>query len=274
MKIENLMTELSQFVITYGPKLVGAIIVWIIGTFLIRKITRALHSLMDKKDVDASLKPFLKSLLGIVLKLLLVITVLSMLGVEMTSFIAILGAAGLAVGLALQGSLQNFAGGVIILVFKPYKVGDFIETQGYLGTVKEILIFHTTLQTPDNKIIIIPNGNLSNGSLINFSKEQTRRVDFTFGIAYGESVEKARKLILDVFKEDERILQEPAEPFVALSAMADSSVNLAARVWVKGENYWPVFFETNEKVYEAMNEAGINIPFPQMDVHLISDSKK
>ena len=274
MKIENLMTELSQFVITYGPKLVGAIIVWIIGTFLIRKITRALHSLMDKKDVDASLKPFLKSLLGIVLKLLLVITVLSMLGVEMTSFIAILGAAGLAVGLALQGSLQNFAGGVIILVFKPYKVGDFIETQGYLGTVKEILIFHTTLQTPDNKIIIIPNGNLSNGSLINFSKEETRRVDFTFGIAYGESVEKARKLILDVFKEHERILQEPAEPFVALSAMADSSVNLAARVWVKGENYWPVFFETNEKVYEAMNEAGINIPFPQMDVHLISDSKK
>ncbi len=274
MKIENLMTELSQFVITYGPKLVGAIIVWIFGTFIIRKITRALHILMDKKDLDPSLKPFLKSLLGIILKLLLVITVLSMLGVEMTSFIAILGAAGLAVGLALQGSLQNFAGGVIILVFKPYKVGDFIETQGYLGTVKEILIFHTTLKTPDNKIIIIPNGNLSNGSLINYSKEEMRRVDFTFGIAYGESVEKARKLILDIFNEDDRILHEPAEPFVALSAMADSSVNLAARVWAKGENYWPVFFETNEKVYKAMNEAGINIPFPQMDVHLINDSKK
>lgn len=274
MKIEHLMTELSQFVITYGPKLVGAIIVWIIGTFVIRKISRGLHILMDKKELDPSLKPFLKSLLGIILKLLLVITVLSMLGVEMTSFIAILGAAGLAVGLALQGSLQNFAGGVIILVFKPYKVGDFIETQGYLGTVKEILIFHTTLQTPDNKIIIIPNGNLSNGSLVNFSKEETRRVDFTFGIAYGESVEKARKLILDIFKEDERILVQPAEPFVALSAMADSSVNLTARVWVKGEHYWPVFFETNEKVYKAMNEAGISIPFPQMDVHLISDQKK
>ncbi len=274
MKIENLMTELSQFIITYGPKLVGAVIVWIIGTFIIRKVTRALHILMDKKELDPSLKPFLKSLLGIILKLLLVITVLSMLGVEMTSFIAILGAAGLAIGLALQGSLQNFAGGVIILVFKPYKVGDFIETQGYLGTVKEILIFHTTLKTADNKIIIIPNGNLSNGSLINYSKEEKRRVDFTFGISYGENVDKAKKLILDIFNQDERVLNDPAEPFVAVSALADSSVNLVARVWVIGENYWPVFFDTNEKVYKTMNEAGISIPFPQMDVHVFNESKK
>jgi small conductance mechanosensitive channel len=273
MKIESLMTELSHFVINYGPKLVGAILVWIIGSFIIRKITRALHLIMDKRELDPSLKPFLKSLLGIILKLLLIITVLSMLGVEMTSFIAILGAAGLAVGLALQGSLQNFAGGVIILLFKPYKVGDFIETQGYLGTVKEILIFHTTLKTPDNKIVIIPNGNLSNGSLINYSKEETRRIDFTFGIAYGESVDKARKLILDICNQDDRILNEPAEPFVALSTLADSSVNLAARVWVKGDNYWPVFFETNEKVYKAMNESGISIPFPQMDVHLVGNKK-
>ena len=187
--------------------------------------------------------------------------------------IVILGAAGLAVGMALSGTLQNFAGGVIILLFKPYKVGDFIEAQGHIGVVKEIQIFTTMLLEVDNKTVIIPNGPLSTGSVVNYSMEATRRVDLSFGIAYGDSVDKARKILFALFKADDRILVDPA-PFVGLKELADSSVNLAARVWAKGENYWPVFFETNEKVYKAMNEAGINIPFPQMDVHLINDSKK
>jgi small conductance mechanosensitive channel len=190
-----------------------------------------------------------------------------MLGVQMTSFIAILGAAGLAIGLALSGTLQNFAGGVIILLFKPYKVGDFIEAQGHIGVVKEIQIFTTILLEVDNKTVIIPNGPLSTGSVVNYSAEPTRRVDFNFGIAYGDSVDKARKVLFQLFKEEKLILTDPA-PFVGLNELADSSVNLTARVWVKAEDYWTVFFDINEKTYNAFNNEGISIPFPQMDVHM------
>ena len=190
-----------------------------------------------------------------------------MLGIEMTSFIAILAAAGLAVGMALSGTLQNFAGGVMILLFKPYKVGDVIEAQGYIGSVKEIQIFVTVLTTPDNKTIIIPNGPLSNGSLTNFSTQETRRVDWTFGIGYGDDVDKAKEIIRNIVESDERVLKDPAV-FIALGEMADSSVNLTVRVWVNAADYWGVFFDTNEKVYHAFNAGGINIPFPQMDVHV------
>jgi small conductance mechanosensitive channel len=185
----------------------------------------------------------------------------------MTSFIAILGAAGLAVGLALSGTLQNFAGGVMILIFKPFKPGDFIEAQGYMGTVKDIQIFVTTLTTPDNKTIIIPNGGLSTGSLTNFSVEPQRRVDWTVGFAYGDDYDKARNVVLDLLKNDKRILADP-EPFVALGALADSSVNLTVRAWVKGADYWDVFFSFNENVYKSFAKEGIGIPFPQMDVHI------
>ncbi|CAG0911834.1 unnamed protein product, partial [Cyprideis torosa] len=178
-----------------------------------------------------------------------------MLGVEMTSFIAILGAAGLAVGMALSGTLQNFAGGVVILLFKPYRVDDFIEAQGYTGVVKEIQIFTTILLTPDNKTVIIPNGSLATGSLINYSAEPTRRVDFSYGIAYGDSVQKAREIIMGVIATDDRILKDP-EPFIGLGELADSSVNLSTRVWVKTEDYWGVFFTMNEKVYEALDQGG------------------
>jgi small conductance mechanosensitive channel len=186
----------------------------------------------------------------------------------MTSFIAILGAAGLAVGMALSGTLQNFAGGVMILIFKPFKVGDVIEAQGYTGGVKEIQIFNTILKTPDNKTVIIPNGGLSNSSMVNYSTEPKRRVDFTFGIGYGDSIEQAKEVLLAILKSDTRIINDPAEPFVEVIALADSSVNFAVRAWVNSADYWGVYFATNAKVYNEFNKVGINIPFPQMDVHV------
>ena len=267
INMTDLMNQLTEIVYTYGPKLIGAIAVWIIGSIIVKWLTGSFSKIMDRKGTDDSLKPFLKSLISILLKTMLIISVLSMLGIQMTSFIAILGAAGLAVGMALSGTLQNFAGGVIILLFKPYKVGDFIEAQGHIGVVKEIQIFTTILLEVDNKTVIIPNGPLSTGSIINYSAQPTRRVDLNFGIAYGDSVDKARKVLFQLFKDDKRILEDPA-PFVGLKELADSSVNLTARVWVKAEDYWPVFFDMNEKTYNAFNDEGINIPFPQMDVHL------
>jgi len=227
--------------------------------------------MLERRQTDESLKPFLKNLVGILLKVLLIITVLSMLGVEMTSFIAILGAAGLAVGLALSGTLQNFAGGAMILLFKPFKVGDVIEAQGFIGKVSEIQIFNTILKTPDNKTIIIPNGGLATSSMTNYSTEPTRRVDWTFGIGYGDDVDKAKEVIKGLCDQDPRILKDP-ELFIAVSALADSSVNFAVRAWVNADDYWNVFFEMNEKVYKSFDREGLNIPFPQMDVHLHRDS--
>jgi small conductance mechanosensitive channel len=190
-----------------------------------------------------------------------------MVGVAMTSFIAILGAAGLAVGLALSGTLQNFAGGVMILIFKPFKAGDFIDAQGYMGTVKEIQIFNTILKTPDNKTVIIPNGGLATGAMVNFSTEPQRRVDWTFGIAYGDDADKAKAVLLDLLKSDKRVLADP-EPFVAISALDDSSVNFTARAWANAADFWSLFFDMNQKVYQTFPQKGLNIPFPQMDVHL------
>ena len=190
-----------------------------------------------------------------------------MIGVEMTSFIAILGAAGLAVGLALSGTLQNFAGGIVILMFKPFKAGDFIDAQGYSGTVSEIQIFNTILKTPDNKTIIIPNGGLSTGAMTNYSSEPLRRVDWTVGIGYGDDVDQARSVLLKMCETDPRILKDPAL-FIGVSALADSSVNFAVRAWVKAEDYWGVFFDLNENIYKTFNKEGLHIPFPQMDVHV------
>lgn len=198
---------------------------------------------------------------------MLLISVIQMIGVETTSFIAVLGAAGLAVGLALQGTLSNFAGGVMILIFRPFKVGDVIEAQNLIGSVDEIQIFVTILKTPDNKTIFIPNGPLANGNIINYTTAKTRRVDWSFGIAYGDDANKAIKVLNDLINEDKRILADPA-PFVAVGALADSSVNITVRVWSNTEEYWNVFFDMNKKVYEAFPKQGLNIPFPQLDVHM------
>ena len=258
---------LVGFISTFGLRLLGAIIVLIAGFWIIGRISRGLRKIMEMRNLDASLRGFLASLSSISLKILLVITVMGMVGIQMTSFIAILGAAGLAVGMALSGTLQNFAGGVLLLILKPFKVGDFIEAQGFMGTVEDIQIFNTFLKTPDNKAVIIPNSGLATGSLTNFSAKETRRVQWVFGIAYGDSYEKARLLIIEMMNEDPRILKDP-EPFVALSALSDSSVDITVRAWVKSADFWNVFFEMNQKVYENFPKKGLNIPFPQMDVHL------
>jgi len=263
----NILDKLIDIGVQYGPKLVGAIIVLILGFWIVRGITKATVRMMTKRQVDPSLIPFLKGLISIILKVLVIISVLGMVGIQMTSFIAILGAAGLAIGLALSGMLQNFAGGVIILIFRPFKVGDFIDAQGHMGTVKEISIFTTVLNSVDKKVIIIPNGPLSTGSLTNFSREPQRRVDWKFGIAYGDDMENFKKAINDFIEEDTRILKEP-EPFIGLSELGDSSVNFAVRVWVNAEDYWGVHFDMNEKVYKRFGDYNLNIPFPQMDVHV------
>lgn len=258
---------LNNIVANYIPMLTGAILTLIIGLWLIRIITRGSSRMMDKKDFDPTLKPFIKALVSITLKVLLLITVISMVGVKMTSFIAILGAVGLAIGLALSGTLQNFAGGVMLLLFRPFKVGDYIEAQGHSGTVNEIQIFNTILKTPDNKTIIIPNGGLSTNSMINYSAEPKRRVDWTFGIGYGDGIEEAKRIIRQLLDDDPRIIQDP-EPFVEVSELADNSVNFAVRAWVNAGDYWGVFFSMNEKIYNEFNAVGLNIPFPQMDVHI------
>lgn len=251
----------------YGIKLISAVLVVVIGLWISKVITNGVKRMMQKRDVDASLQPFLGGIVSSLLKILVYITAISMLGVQMTSFIAILGAAGLAVGMALSGTLSNFAGGVIILIFKPFKAGDFIEAQGHTGTVSEIQIFNTILKTPDNKTIIIPNGGLSTGSMTNYSTEPLRRVDMTFGIGYGDSVEKAKEVLGKIIEADDRILKDP-EPFVRVSQLGDSSVNFAVRLWCSGADYWGIYFDMNEKVYDTFAENGLNIPFPQMDVHV------
>ena len=247
---EILNYDLS-LILKFGPRFLGAIIILILGFWFSNIFTRMLVKVMNKREVDASLVTFFKSFIRIALKIMIIITVMSMAGVAMTSFIAILGAAGLAVGLALQGSLSNFAGGVLILIFKPYKVGDFIEAQGFLGSVKEIQIFNTILNTPDNKRIVIPNGNLANGSLINYSSMEERRIEWIFSVAYGTSYEKAEKIIMEIINNEERILKDPA-PFIGLREMANSSVNIVTRAWTKREDFWPVFFEINKIIYKSL----------------------
>lgn len=266
--LENISKQIYDLIVVYGPKLIGAIITLIVGMWVISIIRSALRKRFEKRNVDPSLRGFLNSMIGIGLKIMLWVSVIGMMGVQMTSFIAILGAAGLAVGMALSGTLQNFAGGVMILAFKPFKVGDYIDAQGHAGSVSEIQIFNTILKTPDNKTIIIPNGGLSTGSMVNYSAEPKRRVDFVFGIAYGDNVDKAKEVLLKLIKNDSRIINDPAEPFIAVSELADSSVNLVVRVWADAANYWGIFFDMNEKVYKAFAEEGISIPFPQMDVHI------
>jgi small conductance mechanosensitive channel len=273
-RIENLsstasalVTWLSETGIEYGLKLLGAIVVLVIGLWIVKFISKRSAVVIDKTDITPALKSFIKSMLSVLLKIILFISVLGMIGIEMTTFIAMLTAASLAIAMAFNGTLANFAGGIMILFFKPFKIGDFIDAQGHMGTVKEIQIFVTILTTPDNKTIIIPNGGLSTGSLTNFSTEPNRRVDWSFSIAYGDDFDSAKKMILEMLKKDARTLSDP-EPFIALGAMADSSVNITVRAWVNAADYWGLFFDMNEKFYKEAGKHGLSIPFPQLDVHL------
>lgn len=266
-QVEGILATLMDFVVEYGLKIVGGIAFLIIGLWVAKIINKSIKKLMIKQNVDEALIGFIGSLIGIGLKALVVISTMGMIGIEMTSFIAILGAAGLAVGLALQGTLQNFAGGTLILLLKPYKIGDYVSMQGYDGVVKEIQIFNTVLVTVDNKTIIIPNGSISTSSLINFSTQKTRRVDWSFGVAYGSDFKTIKDTIQAVLDADKRILKDP-ETFIGLGEMADSSVNFTTRAWVEAADYWGVYFDVNKEIYEAFNAKGIEIPFPQVDVHM------
>ncbi len=261
----------QNLALTYGPNLLLAILTLIVGWWIIKRVVHVGDRAMERSQVEGTLRGFLASMVGIVLKALLLISVASMIGIETTSFIAMLGAAGLAVGLALQGSLANFAGGVLILFFRPFKVGDLIEAQGFLGIVKEIQIFVTILTTLDNRRIIIPNGPLSNGCITNLNAESIRRIDMTFGISYGDDVLKAKEVIQKVISKDERILQDPpADVFV--SEHGDSSVNFVVRPWVHPDHYWDVYFHMHEQLKLTFDREGISIPFPQRDVHLIKET--
>lgn len=258
---------LLNLIIAYGQKIILAIIVLIIGLLLIKHISKLLNKSLSKGNVDKSLHSFLNSITRMSLNILLFITIAYILGVKMTAFVTILGAAGLAVGLALQGSLSNFAGGVLIILLKPFKVGDFIEGAGHAGTVTEIQVFHTILNTPDNRIIVIPNGNLSNSSVTNYSTKDTRRVDLTFGVSYQDDIAKVKNVLTRIANEHELILKDPA-PVIKLAELGDSSVNFILRVWCQSENYWTVHFDLLENVKLEFDKENINFPYPHMDVDL------
>ncbi len=270
-QMETLYMKAYELGLEYAPKLALAIITLLIGLWVIRGVGKVLQASMERSNVDPTLIPFLNSLTSWTLKVLLFVSVASMIGIATTSFIAVLGAAGLAIGLALQGSLANFAGGVLIMVFKPYKVGDLIETQGQLGVVKEVQIFNTIILAPQNKQVIIPNGAVSNGPIINYTAEGVIRVDLSIGIAYDADIARAKSVIMEVMEKHEKVLSDPA-PFVGVSEMADSSVNLAVRPQCKPEFFWDVFFEINEQMKIALDDHNISIPFPQRDVHMINSS--
>jgi len=245
-----------------------AIVVWIIGSMLIKQVVKFISNTMEKADFDASLRPFLVSMISVLLKVLLMLAVASTLGMEVTSFVAILSAAAFAVGMALQGGLSNFAGGVMILVFKPFKVGDIISAQGFTGGVKEIQIFNTILLTPDNQTIILPNGPLSNGPIQNMTMQDTRRVDMTFGIGYGDDIDKARQVIYQVLGNCPHITT-PEKTDVFVSELGDSSVNFAVRPWTTPAHWWDVYFYVHENVKKEFDKNNVGIPYPTMDVNVL-----
>ncbi len=261
-------TDVWPYIEKYGLPLLLAIATLIIGLYVIKLVVRIMDKMMAKREVDESLRPFLKSLVSVILRMCLIFSVVGMVGVETSSFVAVLAAAGLAVGMALQGTLGNFAGGVMILLFKPFRVGDFIEAQGQSGVVKEIQIFNTILVALDNRVIVIPNGPLSTGVMINYTGNDIRQVDLTFGMGYGENSDLARKTLMEVMEANSKVLKDPA-PFVGVKELGDSSVNFATRAWCKTEDYWDVYFELHKAVYDKFEEVeGLSIPYPQTDVHL------
>ncbi|MBT3295075.1 MAG: mechanosensitive ion channel [Verrucomicrobia bacterium] len=268
--METIVTKLQEFAATYGMKLVGAILILLIGRLVAKLVRTIIRSLMEKSKVDPALVSFVGSLSYIAMMTFIIIAALSKLNIQTASFVAVLGAAGLAVGLALQGSLANFAAGVLMLIFKPFKVGDYIEGGGTSGVVEEIEIFTTQLKTPDNKKVIVPNAGMTGSNIINYSAKDCRRVDMVFGVGYGDDLDKVKTAINDVIGADARVLEDPA-PTVGVAELGDSSVNFAVRPWCKTADYWDVFFAINEAMKRRFDTDGISIPFPQRDVHLIKD---
>lgn len=267
MSVEELVRTVSAGAVEIAFKILYALLIYFIGRWLIRRVQKILIRIFEKREVDPSLRIFLLHLVRITLVLFLIITIVGVLGISTTSFVALFASAGLAIGMALSGTLQNFAGGVMILLQKIYRVGDYIEAQGQSGTVKEIRLFNTLLNTADNKTIIIPNGTISSSIINNYSKEKTRRVDWTFGIAYGNDYDLAKATLAKMLADDPRVKHDPAS-LIALNSLGESSVNIVVRAWVNASDYWGLYFDLNEKVYKTFPEKGLNIPFPQLSVHL------
>ncbi len=265
-KLQRVLEQLVDFGVTAGGRLLSALLIFIIGRFIISFLKKVVARLMIRRKVDPSIQSFVKSLVSISLTVLLIIAVIGKLGVETTSFAALLASAGVAIGMALSGNLQNFAGGLIVLLLRPYKVGDVIESQGVSGTVREIQIFHTILVTADNKLVFIPNGSLSSGVITNYSRENTRRIEWVIGVEYGVDYSKVEDTVNRIVSSEKRILETPA-PFVAVNALDASSVNFIIRVWVKSSDYWDVYFDMNKTIYSVFNEEGIEFPFPQLTIH-------
>ncbi len=268
--VEQLLSKLLDWGIEVGKDLLGAIIIYIVGRFIIKQVGRLLARILEKRKLEISVQTFLRSLVSILLNLILAFAIVSRLGVETTSFAALLASAGVAIGMALSGNLSNFAGGLIILVFKPFKVGDYIEGQNANGTVREIQIFHTILTTVDNKVIYVPNGALSSNAITNYSKQETRRAEWVFGVEYGEDFEKVKAVLQRIIDADPRILKDPA-PMITLGALSASSVDIKVRAWAKTADYWDVYFDMNKIVYDTFNKEGIGFPFPQLTVHQAKD---
>lgn len=265
-RFDMILDKLIEMSISAGKNILVAIIVFIVGRFLISMLNKLFAQVLEKRKIDVTIKTFLKSLVNILLTLLLIVSVVGALGVNTTSFAALLASAGVAIGMALSGNLQNFAGGLIVLLFKPYKVGDWIEAQGVSGTVSEIQIFHTILTMADNKVVYIPNGNLSSGVVINYSRKETRRIEWVVGVDYGEDLAKVERVVRGLLDADARILKDPA-PVVALNALSASSVDVTIRVWVAAADYWDVNFEVRKNIYNEFNKQNINFPFPQLTLH-------
>ena len=264
----ELIGDFLEKAISFGIKVLAAILIYLIGAWLIKKIKGMLKRIFDKKGTDAAIASFTMSIVSIALTIVLIIVTIGTLGIDTTSFAALLAGGGMAIGMALNGTVQNFAGGIMILIFKPFKSGDYIEAQGFAGTVSEVTITSTKLTTVDNRIIIIPNGALSNGTINNYSDQKFRRVDLTVDVEYGTSSDAVKAVLHSIVKEDARILSEPAEPFIALSSLKDSSIQFTMRLWVKSSDYWGVYFDNTEKVYNELPKNGIHFPFPQLDVNI------
>ncbi|MBE6268675.1 MAG: mechanosensitive ion channel [Bacteroidales bacterium] len=267
LTVEEIVKYVTSAGLTIGATIIKVALIWIIGRWLSKRLVTLVKKLMVKKNTDASIQTFLVSLIDIVALIVLLIIIISVVGIDTSSFIALFASAGVAIGMALSGTLQNFAGGVMVLLFRPYKVGDYIEAQGQAGTVKEIQIFNTLLQTPDNRIIIVPNGPLSTGIINNYSRETTRRVDFSFPISYGDNFEDAKKVLMEIIEKDARIMKTP-EPFIEVGAMATSSINITVRVWCNAADYWGIFFDMNKSVYSEFPKNKLHFPYNTITVNM------
>ena len=268
LNLADVVAMLTPMVIGLAIKLVKVFFIWVIGRWISKRVVKIVKKLMEKRDVNLSIRTFVASLIDVVTLIVILIMIISVLGIDTSSFIAIFASAGVAIGMALSGTLQNFAGGVIILLFRPFKVGDFIEAQGISGTVKEIQIFNTVVHTGDNKVILLPNGPVSTGIINNYSRESVRRVDFSFSISYGDDFEKAKAVLAKLIADDSRVLNEPAAPFIVLGSLSASSIDITVRLWCKQEDYWGIYFSLNQKVYETFPKEGLNFPYQTFTVNV------